>query len=61
MSPPTDPSLWASAKTTRHTVSEPCPWCMGAGKYFERLDVDVGNSYLPVVCQGCMGSGRRAA
>ena len=61
MSLPTDPALRAAEKTTRHTISEPCPWCLGAGKYFERLDVDVGNSYLPMVCEGCMGTGHRAA
>jgi len=60
MAAPIDP-------TTRHNVRlkvsalqlpDLCGWCLGAGKYLEPLDWDVGNAYLPVVCENCCGAGR---
>ena len=39
--------------------SAPCPWCYGAGQYLEKMDVENVHAYLPLVCQGCMGSGKR--
>lgn len=42
-------------------LADPCGWCVGAGKYLEALDCGVEHVYLPVVCAGCGGTGRRTA
>ena len=48
------------ARPARHE-SAPCSWCFGAGQYLEKMDVENVHAYLPLVCQGCMGSGKRDA
>ena len=61
MSGSIDPTL-RSAGATRVSAPpapDPCAWCFGAGKYLEALDCDVEHVYLPVVCAGCNGTGRR--
>ncbi len=63
-----DPTLRSAgatrvAATTNVTapVADPCGWCLGAGKYLEALDCGVEHVYLPVVCSGCAGTGRRSS
>lgn len=36
-----------------------CAWCLGSGQYLEAMDGDRRHEYLPVICQGCLGDGRR--
>jgi hypothetical protein len=38
-----------------------CAWCYGSGQYLEALDGDRRHEYLPVLCQGCLGDGKRHA
>jgi DnaJ-class molecular chaperone len=61
MSGPRDSALRPATPPRTLAVQERtvCAWCMGAGKYLEALDCDVAHAYLPVVCQGCAGTGRR--
>ncbi|MBJ7457265.1 MAG: hypothetical protein JHC74_14520 [Thermoleophilia bacterium] len=58
-----DPTLRSADVTRAPATSAPdlCGWCFGAGKYLEALDCGVEHVYLPVVCTGCNGSGRRTA
>lgn len=49
---------WTTATTP---APDPCGWCFGAGKYLEALDCGIEHVYLPVVCAGCAGTGRRTA
>ncbi|MBY0397611.1 MAG: hypothetical protein K2X91_14240 [Thermoleophilia bacterium] len=36
-----------------------CARCLGGGTVLEPLDWGVRHAYLPVVCRGCDGTGRR--
>ena len=49
----------STARVAAPSTPDPCGWCLGAGKYLEALDCDVEHVYLPVVCAGCNGTGRR--
>lgn len=61
MARPTDPrvSPRSPAPPTGELVA--CGWCLGVGSYLEAMDCDVEHVYLPVVCAGCEGTGRRSA
>ncbi len=37
-----------------------CLRCFGTGSYLEALDGDRKYEYIPVICDGCNGSGHRA-
>ena len=57
---PSDPVLQPSrAKVCALQAPDLCSWCLGSGSLLEPLDCDVGHVYLPVVCEGCEGTGRR--
>jgi len=63
MAVPSDPTLRPGRPLGAVSVQSPelCGWCLGAGKYLEALDCEVPHVYLPVVCSGCNGFGRRPA
>ena len=60
MAAPIDPTTRHSIRPRVSALQAPdlCGWCLGAGKYLEALDWDVGGAYLPVVCENCTGAGR---
>ncbi len=62
MAMPIDPRLRSGTPPLTVPVQAPdlCPWCFGTGAILERMDCDTPHAYLPVVCGGCDGSGRRA-
>ena len=68
MSGSIDPTLRSThaTKAPVHAQAPPqsspdlCGWCFGAGKYLEAMDCGVEHVYLPVVCDGCGGTGRSA-
>lgn len=62
---PTIRSTSAAAAPAHHrapaqSAPDLCGWCFGAGKYLEAMDCGVEHVYLPVVCNGCGGTGRSA-
>lgn len=63
MSVPFDPTprLAGQVVTADPPATRACGWCVGSGKYLEAVDCDVPDVYLPVVCQGCQGTGRTSA
>jgi hypothetical protein len=62
MAIPTDPSISTyRVRVCNLQAPDLCPWCFGAGTLLDPLDCDVGHAYLPVVCEGCDGTGRRGA
>ncbi len=63
MAVPSDPVIRPGRPPGACAVQSPdlCPRCLGAGRYLEALDCEVPHAYLPVVCCGCNGSGRRSA
>jgi protein-disulfide isomerase-like protein with CxxC motif len=63
MDAPIDPTIRPGAPPRVSALQAPdlCGWCLGAGKYLEALDCEVGHAYLPIVCQGCNGKGRSAS
>jgi DnaJ-class molecular chaperone len=58
-----DPTLRSAevVRTEAPPTPDPCAWCFGAGKYLEALACGVEHVYLPVVCEGCAGTGRRTS
>jgi hypothetical protein len=62
MDAPPDPTIRRGPPPGVSALQAPdlCGWCLGAGKYLEALDCEVWHDYLPVVCQGCNGTGRFA-
>jgi DnaJ-class molecular chaperone len=60
MAVPVDPSLRHVRPARTCAIQSPdlCPRCLGAGRYLEALDCEPAHVYLPVVCEGCGGSGR---
>ena len=57
---PSDPVLQPSrVRVCAIQAPDLCSWCLGSGSLLEPLDCDVGHAYLPVVCEGCDGTGRR--
>ena len=60
MAPPTDPRLRPGRRrVTAMQSPDLCAWCLGAGTVLEPLDWGMRHAYLPVVCRGCDGTGRR--
>ena len=57
---PSDPLVSViRQRTSALQAPDLCSWCLGSGSLFEPLECDVGHAYLPVVCEGCDGRGRR--
>lgn len=63
MAAPPDPRIRAIVPPRQTPVSAPdlCAWCFGSGTLLEPMDCDEEHVYLPVVCEGCRGTGRRPA
>lgn len=59
---PIDPKLRPQSPPRSVPVQAPdiCAWCFGTGTILEPMDCDTPHSYLPVVCESCEGTGRRA-
>jgi hypothetical protein len=63
MAAPSDPRIRTTTVPTHAPVSAPdlCGWCFGSGSLLEAMDCDEAHVYLPVMCAGCAGTGRRPA
>jgi len=61
MAIPNDPQTRrpASPRTVMMQARDLCLRCFGTGSYLEALNGDRPHEYLPVVCDGCNGSGHR--
>ena len=62
MAIPNDPQTRrpVAPRTVPMQATNLCLWCLGSGSYLEPVNGDRPNEYLPVICDGCNGSGRRA-
>lgn len=62
MAIPNDPQTrrQASPRTVPMQSHDLCLRCFGTGSYLEALDSDRSHEYLPVLCDGCNGTGHRA-
>lgn len=63
MGMPSDPSLRPGTIPRAVPVQSPalCGWCLGGGRILEAVECDTPHVYLPVVCERCGGTGRRAS
>lgn len=63
MGMPIDPTQQRPGPVTTVVAqtAHPCGWCMGRGSYLESVEGGLPHEYLPVVCEGCSGSGHRRA